>query len=395
MLDERLLADLQSPRGQALLAEAALAAPDEATFLRISQRLSRGAPERLARAAVEQAILRKRAGGKFALAGLMFFTREALEQATGESISFYRAERFAGADLVFDLGCGIGGDTLGLARQATVVAVDHDSLTLRIMQHNASTHDLTARIRALRADVRFPAWVLPEGCLAFADPARRADGRRLHAVEAYLPPLSSILRLASSARGMGVKLSPAVELASLPAESSEVEFISVGRELKEAVLWLGSLRTAPRRATVLPGPHTMIGTEPAEADVRPLEEFLYEPDPSVLRAGLVRTLGRQLKAGQLDSTIGLLTSATFQATPFAAAFRVLDAMPFSRKRLQSVLDQRRAGSLTIKKRGSPVDVEALSRGLHLGGEGDLTVLLTRAGGQRLLLVLERLPGPVV
>jgi hypothetical protein len=191
---------------------------------------------------------------------------------------------------------------------------------------------------------------------------------------------------------MGVKLSPAVDLASIDASDAEVEFISFGKDLREAVLWLGSLRSAARRATVLPGPHSLTGEEPSAADVRRLGDFLYEPDASVLRAGLVRYLGRQIDAGQLDPTIGLLTSDVMQSTPFATTFRVLDEMPFSRKRLQSTLDQRQAGSVTIKKRGSAVDIDALTRSLKLKGTGDVTVLLTRAAGRRLILVLDRVPG---
>ena len=395
MLDEGLLAELLTQQGQRLLADAALAAPDEATFLAVSQRLSRTAPERLSRAALEQAILRKRATEKFALAGSMFFTRDALEQATAEPVSSYRAARFRQAELVFDLGCGIGGDTLALARESNVVSIDREPLLLRILQHNAAIHHVAERVFPVQSDLLSPAWSWPRGSLAFADPARRSGGRRLHRVEAYQPPLSAILRLLPTLRGMAVKLSPAVDLATLDGSAAEVEFISLGKELKEAVLWLGSLRSVARRATVLPGPHSLTGDEPAEADVRPLGEYLYEPDPSVLRAGLVRCLGRRIGAGQIDPTIGLLTSDVLQNTPFATTFRLLDAMPFSRKRLQSVLDQRQAGSVTIKKRGSAVDIETLSRGLRLRGEEDVTVLLTRAAGDRLILVLERMPADKV
>jgi SAM-dependent methyltransferase len=395
MLDANLLAELQTLQGQRLLADAALAAPEEATFLAISQRLSRTAPERLRRAAVEQAILRNRAGEKFSLAGSMFFTRDALEQATAEPVSSYRATRFRQAGIVFDLGCGIGGDTLALARQADVVSVDRESLLLRILEYHAEIHGVSQRVSLVQGDLLSPAWSWPRDSLAFADPARRSGGKRLRGVEAYQPPLSAILRHAPRIMGMGVKLSPAVDLASIDASDAEVEFISFGKDLREAVLWLGSLRSAARRATVLPGPYSLTGEEPSAADVRRLGDFLFEPDASVLRAGLVRCLGRQIDAGQLDPTIGLLTSDVMQSTPFATTYRVLEAMPFSRKRLQSMLDQRQAGSVTIKKRGSAVDIEALTRSLKLKGTGDVTVLLTRAAGRRLILVLDRVPGDKV
>jgi len=70
--------------------------------------------------------LRKRAARKFSLASRMFFMRDALEQATGETVSAYCATRFAAFSRVADLGCGIGGDTIALAKVTRVGAIDRD-----------------------------------------------------------------------------------------------------------------------------------------------------------------------------------------------------------------------------------------------------------------------------
>jgi len=44
--------------------------------------------------------------------------------------------------------------------------------------------------------------------------------------------------------------------------------------------------------------------------LRPPAAYLFEPDPAVLRAGLVRDLGEQLSAAQLDPDIAYLTAGT-------------------------------------------------------------------------------------
>ena len=108
--------DTLTPAGQAALAAATALSPTEETFLTHLTRLQKTWPAPLAKAALETAILRGKARAKFSRAAAMYFTREALEQASGERISRYRAARYAGLGRVADLGCGIGGDSVGLAR---------------------------------------------------------------------------------------------------------------------------------------------------------------------------------------------------------------------------------------------------------------------------------------
>src|SRR5204862_124898 len=78
-------------------------------FLSCFNRLHKLYPAELARAALETALLRQRARAKFSHADAMYFTREALEQASGEAVSRYRAERFVPFGRVGDFCCGIGG----------------------------------------------------------------------------------------------------------------------------------------------------------------------------------------------------------------------------------------------------------------------------------------------
>jgi hypothetical protein len=96
VIDLATLADLRTPLGEAALATAMELAPDEATFLRCAGRLEKRFPRPLARAALETALLRRRARDKFSRAEEMFFLREALEQASSETVARYRARRFAG-----------------------------------------------------------------------------------------------------------------------------------------------------------------------------------------------------------------------------------------------------------------------------------------------------------
>jgi hypothetical protein len=61
-------------------------------------------------------------------------------------------------------------------------------------------------------------------------------------------------------------------------------------------------------------------------------------------------------------------------------------LPFSLKRLRAALRERRVGSVTIKKRGSAVDIERLRRDLRLSGDNSVVVVLTRISDKPIALL---------
>jgi hypothetical protein len=384
---------LLSTPGQAAIRAAEVLAPREAEFLGHFQALSRIYPAELARAALETAILRREAAAKFPSAGRLYFTREALEQSSAQEVSAYRVGRFRPFPALADLGCSIGGDTLAMAALAPTIGMDLDPLRLAMAQANARALGLEGRARFVQADLNAPLPLAAGGGLAlFFDPARRSAGRRVHSVREYRPPLSRAVAWSGRNPAIGVKISPGVQLAELAPYDAEVEFISLRGELKEAALWFGPLKTAWRRATILPGPHTLWERDARGAaaeeklPVREPQAFFYEPDPAVLRAGLVAALGSRLGAAQLDPDIAYLTAAQYTPTPFARAWAVEDWFPFQLKRLRVYLRAHGVGRVTVKKRGSPLQPEALIRDLRLSGEAQRVIFLTHLRGRPIVVI---------
>jgi SAM-dependent methyltransferase len=391
VLTPDLLARLQTPAGEGALQAAAAALEAEPDFLRAAQRLTRRFDERLARAAVEQVQLRRRAGVKFSRADSLFFTQEALEQATSEAVARHRAARFEGWPRSFDLGCGIGGDALELARRSVVVAVDRDPLRLRVLSANASRLGLSRRLELLEADLHHLPLRLGPEAVAFCDPARRSGGRRLHRVANYEPALSFVVGWASQLAGLAIKVSPAVRYEDIERLDCEIEFVSLAGELKEAVLWFGVFRQGTRRATVLPAGVTLTGEREPDLAPGPIGAYLLEPDPAVLRAGLVKTLGVALEARPIEEDIAFLSADQPRRSPFVRIYRVLEASPFRLKSLQAVLERNEVGRVTVKRRGSAVEPEAIARRLDLHGDGEALVILTRHAGKQTMILAERLP----
>ncbi|MET9734676.1 SAM-dependent methyltransferase [Streptomyces sp. NPDC006458] len=394
---------LLTPEGRALLDE--VRDTDPAQELAVATRLRREHPAELVSAALGQARLRQRAAAKFAAedAARMFFTPNGVEQSTRASVAAYRARRFEelGVTSVADLCCGIGGDAIALARAGIrVLAVDHDPLTARVTLANAEALGLADLIEVREADVTE---IDTSGYDAvFVDPARRGGrpggaargasvrgggrsaGGRIFDPESYSPPLSWAVGAAATARHAALKIAPGVPHEAIPAEA-EAEWISDGGDVKEAVLWFGTEPGAVR-ATLLPGPRTLLGTGLPNPPVRPLGRYLYEPDGAVIRAHLVAEAARQLDGGLIDETIAYVTSDTLRPTPYATAYEITDQLPFNVKKLRALLRERAVGSLTVKKRGSAVEPEELRKKVKPQGPNAATVFLTRVAGAPTMLV---------
>jgi len=376
------LCALLEPSGRELLERLPDGPLEAARALALGAELRAAYPAELVAAAFTLHELRRHAAGKFALAGRMWFTREGLEQASSQRAAAHRAARFGPFEVVADLCTGIGGDLLALAAGRAVVAVDRDPVHLRLALANAEVHGVAGRVRPVGGDVREAPL---EGVGAvFVDPARRARGRRLPAGVSE-PPLDWCLELARRVAAVAVKAAPGLPLGRVPA-GWEVELVSEGRELKEAVLWSPPLATAGRRATVLPAGRTLVAAPGPPVRCGPPDAWLVDPDPAVTRAGLVEELARALGAWKLDQRGALLSCADRPETPFGRTLRVEASLPWQLKRLRALLRARGVGAVDVRKRGSAVDVEELRRRLRLRGDARATVVLTRLAGRPWALV---------
>ena len=87
--------------------------------------------------------------------------------------------------------------------------------------------------------------------------------------------------------------------------------------------------------------------------------------------------------------IAYLTSDAEITSPFVQSFRILEELPSDVKALRRALREREIGTLEIKKRGVDVDPAVLRTQLKLTGPRAATLILTRAGTSRVVLLAER------
>ena len=379
LADDRVIrfAALTGPEGRALLAELADARVDDDTALRLSDRLRARFPAALVADGLTLQRLRDRAAPKFSRAQDMMLTRDGLEQASGEAAARHRAARLAGAGPVADLCCGIGGDLVALAALGPVLGVDRDPLHAWMAGHNAAVYGVAERARTEVADVR--AVDLTGTAAVFVDPSRRSERGRTRDGE---PPLDWCAGLAERVPRVAVKAAPGLDRAAVPP-GWEAEFVAVGTDLKEAVLWSPAAADATSRATVLgdDGRHTLLPAPGAAVPVDEPGEYLLDPSPAVTRAGLVAELARATGTWQIDDRIAFLAAAAPVATPFARTLRVLDSGPWREKDLAARIRALDVGSVDIRRRGLAGDVDVLRKRLAralAGGGRRATLVMTRA-----------------
>jgi SAM-dependent methyltransferase len=397
VLDLDILRRLRSVEGERALARAAALLADGAEVLAGVARLRADVGAELAGPAWELARLRQRARPVFGNdADALFLTAETLEQAGRPRLAGRRALRLL-ADRggpAADLGCAAGTDAIALARAgAEVVAVDRDPLARALTSANADALGLADRIRVVEGDavdlVSGASGGRVAGCpVATLDPARRAAGRRLLAPDRWSPPWSTVLGLLGAVPRSVVKVAPGLDHDRVP-HGVEAEWVSAGGSIVEALLWGSGISSTWRRASLVHGEEVVELTaeaDPGRAPVGPVRGWLHEPDPAVIRSGLVALLAADLGATLVDPTIAYLTSDAAPGSPWVRSYRIEEVLPFSLKKLRAVLRGRGIGRVTVKKRGSAIEPEALARQLRGPGSGRAVVVVTRVAGRPTALV---------
>ena len=386
-MDRSELVELLSPEGLRLLDSLAPYDAQGNVVARVSELRKAGHAPGLVAAVLGQSKLRAKASPKFGdFASRMLFTEAGLEQATRLRVAALHAGRFQAAGLtrVADLGCGIGGDAMAMA------ALDLE-VTATVASYNLAPFPNASVEHAQAEDIALAGFDA-----AWLDPARRTAGHnnttRLTRSEDYSPSLDFVFGL-SERMPIGVKLGPGHDRDQIPPEA-EAQWVSVEGQLVEMALWFGVLaRPGIRRSALLltqGGSYELTADADSEdAPVGELGDYLYEPNGAVIRARLIGNLARSLGAEMLSEGLAYLTAPALTPTPFATAFRVLESLPVDEKKLRLALAERHIGTLEIKKRGVDVDPATLRTRLKLKGSESATLVLTRAAGHRVALLVER------
>jgi hypothetical protein len=160
----------------------------------------------------------------------------------------------------------------------------------------------------------------------------------------------------------------------------------------EACLWSWPVFNASRRAVRIgssasdvaefEGAGTVGGT-----NVKEVGTWLHEPDPSIIKAGLIDELAAVFGAWHLDPGSTWLSGDVPVASPFIRSFAVEEMLPSDPKSLRRALRVRGVGALTIKGRSTGIDPEALRKRLDLDGPNPATIVIAVSQRRRVTLLV--------
>jgi len=360
---------------QALLAE--YGTDDPATFAMQFH----GRKELPIRAMAEQLACRQKAAKKLPIFSQynLLYTPLALEQSSGERTAVYKASLMSGKKLI-DLSGGLGVDSMSLARVfQEVIYCERDSLLCAVAEHNLKVAGVpnvevkngeSISLLAEYPDNSFD-WI-------YVDPARREQGQRSRALEAASPDVVVCHNLLlQKAQKVCIKASPALEVSGLkkllPALHTIV-VVSVDRECKEILLLL-------ERAYPSDGPvqvkavclssegeemtKVAAGGEAPKVVAAAVKEYLYEPDPAIIKARLSAVLARDSGLQFVNKSVDYLTAdSKIDAFP-GRTFLVVECIPWKPKSFRAFLERHAIAGASIQRRDFPLSAEELRKKYRL------------------------------
>ena len=220
----------------------------------------------------------------------------------------------------------------------------------------------------------------------FIDPSRRnAVGRKVVALDDCSPNIEELQdTLLAHAPLVIVKLSPMLDiqdtLRRLP-NTNEVHVVSVGGECKEMLLVLSQLKHGIKyyctdiTTQVQTFCTDVRDTEPMIAPS--LERYLYEPNASIMKAGVQNVLCKTYNIRKLHPFSHLFTSSHFIDRFPGRTFLIEDYCSFAKKDLKILLEGIGGCNLTI--RNFPSTVAELRKRLKLREGGNCHLFATTLG----------------
>ena len=388
---------LAGSAGQALLAQIDYSSTTDVLAL-VAKLRSDGHDPATVAAVLTQAKLRKRAQAKFGeFADQMLFTEAGLEQASRLKVAALHAGRFrsAGISEVADLGCGIGAESMALASLGiNVHAFELDEVTAAVATYNLAPFE---NVKVDIADVE--QLDLSQFEALFFDPARRelhgpkkATTQRHFDPANYSPNYNFCIEKAKT-KPTGIKLGPGHDKKQIP-EGTEAQWVSVDGDLVEMGLWFGKVarENVARSALLIQGDSkheiTSSNSSSSSAPLAKLGRYVYEPDNSLIRSGLIAEFSEPEGLTLIAPDIAYLSSDNKIESPWLKGYEVIDDLVFDRKKLKAYVRENNIGILEIKKRGSDISPEELRKQLSPKGEGAATLIVTRVGDAHRVLVAQ-------
>jgi 16S rRNA G966 N2-methylase RsmD len=318
-----------------------------------------------------------------------------LEQTSSEKTAKYKASLVEGKKLI-DLTGGFGIDAYFFAER--FIDVIHCELNLELSELAEHNFEILNAINVntikgdgieyLKYSEQYFDWI-------YLDPSRRDDaGGKVFQLSDCTPnPADHLDLFFEKADHILIKTSPLLDLKAGITELknvSEIHIVAVNQEVKE-LLWILN-KNAPEEIKVKTIHFQNKITQTFETNFSDSQSdislslplnYLYEPNPAIMKSGMFRELASQTDSNTLHSNSHLFTSKELKEFP-GRRFEILEVLPYNKKQLKHNLSLKKA-NITI--RNFPKTVAEIRKDLKIEDGGDSYLFFTTNLNEKKIVVV--------
>ena len=354
---------------------------------------------------------------------ILFPVKISLEQCSSEATAIYKAGLVRGESLV-DLTGGFGVDCSFLSRNFTSVDyVEQNEELCQIAEHNFAALGLNIRVNNAES-VSFLADMPSVDCI-YIDPARRdVKGKKTADLSLCSPNLLGIRdTLLEKCNTLLIKLSPMFDISSaleVFPECKQVHVVSVKNECKELLLLveggfcgetevvcvdldeLGVRSEELGISVQTSGEPSLLELSRVKLEITSVasnlkkekgeiisysfpKSYLYEPNASIMKAGLFKTVANKYNVQKLHPSTHLYTSEELVPNFPGRSFEIKRVTKVQKKEIQDI------EKANLSTRNFPGNVADLRKKLKLKDGGDTYIFAcTLNDNSKVLIVCEKL-----
>jgi len=327
-----------------------------------------------------------------------------LEQSSSEITARHKATLFSG-DLLVDLTGGFGVDALFMAASfKQVKIIEPNPELVQLVRHNAEVLGLEhVSVYQSTAEGFLADFDGKADCMVI-DPSRRDEyQRRMNRLEDGVPNVIQLKKeLLEKSKYTLIKASPMLDITQAYRDLSsvcDIQVISVKNECKEILFTLSDEKTENSdsdctiEAVELAGKESNRILEKADFpysffSLRISEPgaYLYDPNVSLLKAGLQDIHAGRLKLNKLDQNTHLYDSEELNEDFCGRIFRILERSPLNRKKLKWLKQEKQ---FNIICKNVPLSPNQVRKKLKISEGGKMFMIVAKTLNGVEVMVCER------
>ncbi|PAY17097.1 hypothetical protein CKO51_23315 [Rhodopirellula sp. SM50] len=344
--------------------------------------------------------------------GIWWCTERSLSQATPAPVAELKA-RWMNSGSVLDGCCGLGADTLAIAKRVgsadvQVTAVDSDPMMVAMTTENLRINVQPARSTVAVRHDDVAAVPIAADATVHLDPDRRDDSGRKVRPEDYSPSWDVVERILDRCAAGIVKLAPAAVIEDRPQRhrlwislggSVREQTLLTGQAIDRAAMCFGHPVTDASRTAVLVRPdgsavtYTLDGDSQAGRRVEKPMEYLADPDAAIRAAGLTESFAGQYGYDMIGGPSGFLTGDNAIGSDLAICEPVIWSGACDDRKLRKTLRSMNCHPWRVKTRGVSQNPNVLEKRYRQCGERPVTLWIGKGLRRQFAALTERPNAP--